>query len=315
MSTIFQGDMTGLGSTIEEAKVKAAQAAQVLKDKKEETGTTIEEGLASLKVMMGGKGVTKAIVDDPIVKKFAGQLKKKGIDAVKDFAKRGVSKVEDTLSQATRGGVGANPTTAATTATSESTVAESTIAETGFPTTSSAFVQQSEEGVSATAAEISDASAAAKAGEETATVGRGLVGSEMETSFPTTGLAETGSAATSAGAAADASVPEMVPAFTLDTSVSGTAAYGAGAAGDAAGAAAGAGAGAAGGDAAVGGTEAILAGLDAIPGLDIFTLIAGAALGIGAGVGAAERAKHPQQPVMPPASQNHVAFIAGLQNV
>ena len=313
MSTIFQGDMTGLGSTIEEAKIKAAKAAQVLKDKKEETGTTIEEGLASLKVMMGGKGVTKAIVDDPIVKKFAGQLKQKGIDAVKDFAKRGVSKVEDTLAQATRGGVGANPTTAATTATSESTVAESTIAETGFPTTSSAFLQQSEEGVSATAAEISDASAAAKAGEETATVGRGLVGSEMETAFPTTGLAETGSAATSAGAAADATVPE---AFTLDTSAAGTAAYGAGAAGDAAGAAAGAGAaGAAGGEAAVGGTEAVLAGLDAIPGLDIFTLIAGAALGIGAGVGAAERAKHPQQPVMPPASQNHVAFVAGLQNV
>ena len=110
MSSIFQNEDVGLGAqTLETGKVKIADAAAKLKDKREETSKTVEEGLASLKVMMGGKGVTKAIVNDPLVRKFAGQLKKKAVDAVKDIGKKAVTKVQDGLAQATRGAVGDNP--------------------------------------------------------------------------------------------------------------------------------------------------------------------------------------------------------------
>ena len=67
----------------------------------------------------------------------------------------------------------------------------------------------------------------------------------------------------------------------------------------------------AGTDAAIGGGEAFLAGLDAIPGLDVFTMIAGAALGIGA----AAAKRKPIIPVIPPVDEAHTAFQAGFSQV
>ena len=52
-------------------------------EKKDETKKTIEEGLGGLKIMMGGKGLSKAIFNDPMVKKFGSDLKKQAIDGVK----------------------------------------------------------------------------------------------------------------------------------------------------------------------------------------------------------------------------------------
>ena len=80
MSAILGRAGLGLTNTTEDAKQSAFNAVEKLKEKKEETGRTIEEGLGGLKVMLGGKGVTKAILDDPIVKKFGSQLKKKAVD-------------------------------------------------------------------------------------------------------------------------------------------------------------------------------------------------------------------------------------------
>jgi len=67
----------------------------------------------------------------------------------------------------------------------------------------------------------------------------------------------------------------------------------------------------AGEDAAVGVGESVLAGLDAIPGLDLITLIAGGAL---AGAAAAKKRK-PDAPALPPPSQSHVAFQSGYAGI
>ena len=120
MSDIFANMNTSLGDTLTAGKIKAGEAAAKIKDKKEETSKTVEEGLASLKVLMGGKGVTKAIVEDPLVRKFAGQLKKKAADGVKDIVKQGLQPIKDGLSQATLGAVADNPA-AVDTASSAST--------------------------------------------------------------------------------------------------------------------------------------------------------------------------------------------------
>ena len=93
MSSIFSGVQNSLGSTLTQGAVAAGEAKAKLKDKKEETSRTIEEGLASLKIMMGGKGISKAVINDPLVRKFAGQAKKKAADGISDAVKSGISKL------------------------------------------------------------------------------------------------------------------------------------------------------------------------------------------------------------------------------
>ena len=66
-----------------DAQEELFEKTKALKEKKEETAKTIEESLGGLKVMLGGKGVTKAIFEDPIVKKYGEQLKARAGDAVK----------------------------------------------------------------------------------------------------------------------------------------------------------------------------------------------------------------------------------------
>ena len=60
MSSIFSGVQNSLGSTLTQGAVAAGEAKAKLKDKKEETSRTIEEGLASLKIMItpGGIGLS-----------------------------------------------------------------------------------------------------------------------------------------------------------------------------------------------------------------------------------------------------------------
>ncbi len=93
MSSIFSGVQNSLGSTLTQGAVASGEAKAKLKDKKEETSRTIEEGLASLKIMMGGKGISKAVINDPLVRKFAGQAKKKAADGISDAVKSGISKL------------------------------------------------------------------------------------------------------------------------------------------------------------------------------------------------------------------------------
>jgi len=308
MSSIFQneGDV-GLGDTVETGKIKIADAAAKLKDKREETSRSVEEGLASLKVMIGGKGVTKAFVEDPLVKKFAGQLKKKAIDAFKDVGKKAVTRVQDGLAQATRGAVGDNPAALA------SRMGGQTAQDAGTNTAAAASNDAT--------AEVAEESAKfqeARAAEQN-------FGREAEQQFddwdaPPAYEAEQGLANTSSSALTtvpEADVPETTVASFFSsgapaaaTPVADADAVAARAASAAAKAAAKAAAGG-GEDAAVGGGEAVLSGLDAIPGLDIFTLLAGAALGIGA----AAKKRIPAVPVMPPPPQEHVVFQAGFQNV
>ena len=98
MSAILGRAGLGLTNTTEDAKQSAFNAVEKLKEKKEETGRTIEEGLGGLKVMLGGKGVTKAILDDPIVKKFGAQLKKKAVDGVKKAGQKAIDEVSERVS-------------------------------------------------------------------------------------------------------------------------------------------------------------------------------------------------------------------------
>jgi len=98
MSAILGRAGLGLTNTTEDAKQSAFNAVEKLKEKKEETGRTIEEGLGGLKVMLGGKGVTKAILDDPIVKKFGSQLKKKAVDGVKKAGQKAIDEVSERVS-------------------------------------------------------------------------------------------------------------------------------------------------------------------------------------------------------------------------
>ncbi len=83
MSNILSGAQQSAGNTLMDAREEAFKVSDALKAKKEETAKTIEEGLGGLKVMLGGKGVTKAIFDDPVVKKFGAQLKDRAGDAIK----------------------------------------------------------------------------------------------------------------------------------------------------------------------------------------------------------------------------------------
>ncbi len=304
MSSVFQNEDVGLGAdTLETGKMKIADAAAKLKDKREETSKTVEEGLASIKVMMGGKGVTKAIIDDPLVRKFAGQLKKKAIDAVKDVGKRAVSSVQDGLAQATRGAVGDNPAALAS--------------RMGGQTAQNAGTSQAAAASSEATAEVAEDSAKfqeARAAEQN--FGRAADEQFDDWDAPPAYEAEQGLSNTTSSAlstVSESNVPETtVASFFSSGAPAAAPVYDADAAAARAAAAASRAAAAGGGEeAAVGGGEAVLSGLDAIPGLDLFTLLAGAALGIGA----AAKKRVPSVPVMPPPPQEHVVYQAGFSNV
>ena len=305
MSSVFQNEDVGLGAdTLETGKMKIADAAAKLKDKREETSKTVEEGLASIKVMMGGKGVTKAIIDDPLVRKFAGQLKKKAIDAVKDVGKRAVSSAQDGLAQATRGAVGDNPAALAS--------------RMGGQTAQNAGTSQAAAASSEATAEVAEDSAKfqeARAAEQN--FGRAAEEQFDDWDAPPAYEAEQGLSNTTSSAlstVSESNVPETTVASFFSSGAPAAAAapvYDADAAAARAAAAAARVAAGGGEEAAVGGGEAVLSGLDAIPGLDLFTLLAGAALGIGA----AAKKRAPSVPVMPPPPQEHVVYQAGFSNV
>jgi len=316
MSDVFANMNTSLGDTLAEGQIKAGEAAAKLKDKKEETSKTVEEGLASLKVMMGGKGVIKGLLGDPLVKQYASQLKKKAIDGVKDIVNKGITKVQDGLSQATRGAVGANPSAVASTGGEEGAeAAGEEAAEDVAPVSGTLQLTTFGDGdddfddivddddfegpEGATGFEASEPTDDAVlqtttfGGEE---AGSTAIGQTTSSAFATGGASATPEVDVAAQAAAGAS--KAAPAiFDSDEAAQAAAKVAAAASG--------------GEDAAVGFGEALLGGLDAIPGLDIFTLLGGAALGIGA----AAKKRIPSVPVMPAPPQAHVAIASGFQNV
>ena len=267
MSSIFNEGDVGLGAqTLETGKVKIADAAAKLKDKREETARSVEEGLASLKVMMGGKGVTKAFVEDPLVRKFAGQLKKKAVDAVKDIGKKAVTRVQDGLAQATRGAVGDNPAAIASRMGGQTTQDAGT--STAAATSNQATAEVAEESAKfqeARAAEQNfgreadqqfddwDAPPAYEAEEGLSNTTSSTLTTAAESNVPETTVASFFSSGAPAAAPAPVFDADAAAARAAAEAAARTAAVGGGE------------------EAAVGGGEAILSGLDAIPGLDIFT--------------------------------------------
>ncbi len=325
MSSVFENAPIGLSNTITDYRGSVAQKVAEAKEKKEATGRTIEGSLGGIKVMLGGKGITKKILDDPVVKKFGAQLKTKITNGVKKAANDATESIKAKLndapaqiSKAIRPGVQANP--AAEDA--GRAVPNPQPTETSFPSTPAgeAIEQQA---VGASPGDIDEAMRAARAGSDTP-----IQGASPDEIDAISQAAKSGDTAFDVGKvtskATDTVANDTVPAKALeqdvipkgtsastDVSTPSTAAGGSGAsdvvAGGSDAAAAGAGAGS---DAAVGLGETALAALDAIPFLDLFTLAAGAGL-----AGAAGRKHPPVKAALPPPSQAHVAFQSGLQNV
>jgi len=366
MSAILGGQTgLGLGNTTEDATAQAFKAADALKGKKEETAKTIEEGLGGLKVMIGGKGVTKAILDDPIVKRFGAQLKNKAVDAVKKAGQDAIDNVSErlssmvpyeALSQQSVPGVGAstdfaNPAFAP--AEADQSELDSLVAkgasrlqdgedvfregydgvEDGVAHVTSgegslfrAGERASDDILDTEYENVTDNAGLAKAlpeddvsaGEFGTEASGGLTEAELARSAELTARITASQAA--AAPATTASGADAAGALAGDTAAAvptGDLAAGAGAAAaETAGAAAGGGAAAAaaaGGEGAeVGLGETVLAGLDAIPFLDIFTLAAGA--GLAGAAAAKKRTVGAFKPDMD-ALQSGSAFQAGFGNI
>ena len=366
MSAILGGQTgLGLGNTTEDATAQAFKAADALKGKKEETAKTIEEGLGGLKVMIGGKGVTKAILDDPIVKRFGAQLKNKAVDAVKKAGQDAIDNVSErlssmvpyeALSQQSVPGVGAstdfaNPAFAP--AEADQSELDSLVAKgasrlrdgedvfregydgvtegsenlaTGSGTLFRAGERASDDILDTEYENVTDNAGLAKAlpeddvsaGEFGTEASGGLTEAELARSAELTARITASQAA--AAPATTASGADAAGALAGDTAAAvptGDLAAGAGAAAaETAGAAAGGGAAAAaaaGGEGAeVGLGETVLAGLDAIPFLDIFTLAAGA--GLAGAAAAKKRTVGAFKPDMD-ALQSGSAFQAGFGNI
>ena len=372
MSSILGNAQQGIMQSAADAQEQAFAAASKLKEKKEETSKTIEEGLGSLKVLLGGKGVTKAILDDPIVKKFGDQLKKKAVDAVKKAGSKAIDAVGEKLGglmPEVSAGASASPAAVQMSSiTTDSFVnpafdaavpevtsaeqlaatgSEATVLDTGFAARLFGTAASGEAGLSGVDAaptvklttfgdgdddfsefdEEEEEEGAEELGEEGGEEGANIALGSVRTlatfgSHATTAAsgvpATTASGADIAGGLAGDTAGATVAAGDL-TAAAGAAATGAGGAlvgagagaGGALAGAAGAGAGA-GGDAAVGVGEAILGVLDAIPGVDLFTLAAGAGLAAYAGT---------RKPIIPKFNPNQSllqsgsAFQAGFGNV
>ncbi len=364
MSAILGGQTgLGLGNTTEDATEQAFKAADALKGKKEETAKTIEEGLGGLKVMIGGKGVTKAILDDPIVKKFGSQLKTKAVDAVKKAGQDAIDNVSErlsnmvpyeALSQQSVPGVGAstdfaNPAFAPAEADQselDSLVAKGAsrlrdgenVFREGYDGVEDGVAHvTSGEGSLFRAGErasdnildteyenVADNAGLAKAlpgdnlsaGEFGTEASGGMTEAELARSTELSARIASSQAAAPATTASGADAGGALAGDTAAAVPEGDLAAGAGAA--AAETAAGAGGGAAAGAAAagegaeVGLGETVLAGLDAIPFLDIFTLAAGA--GLAGAAAAKKRTVGAFKPDMD-ALQSGSAFQAGFGNI
>ena len=313
MSSPFANEPAGLRNTISDVRGKAALAVAAAKQKKEDTGRTIEGSLGGLKVMLGGKAITKKIIEDPVVKKFGSQLKTKIADGVKKAANDATENVKAKLSDAgnavknkisesIRPGVRANPAAeGADEAAAQSEQATSGIMETGFPLSSGEYNVISQQTLAASPDDIDAALSAAKAGDASQGVSDLVVSNTAETSFPTTSSAVSSTTTAPAKAFDDEVIPKGGSG--VDVSNANTAAGSGGTISAEAGADAST-------DAAVGFGEAALSALDAIPFVDLFTLAAGAGLAAAAG------SKHPPvKATMPPPSQSHVAFQAGFASV
>lgn len=346
MSVPFAGIPAGLSSTITDYKAQTAQAAAALDDKKKETAKTIEEGLGSVKIMLGGKGVTKKILDDPIVKKYGEQLKGRVVDGVKKAANDALENIkakagnlgERLAGESARGEAVANPAADAST-TFENPLFDATSATEGTIADAAQLERTAQiarlaagAGRARYAAQASRImeQKAAEAAQQTQNFGRGGEGfDDWDTPAPPE-YAETDPFGSNAVRPPN-QAPELddEPEFNTagegstggtgagDSSSAPVSSEGAGAGADSgdlvaggsdAAAAAGAGAGT---DAAIGGGEAVLAALDAIPFVDFFTLAAGAGLA----AGAAAKKRPPVKAALPPPSKNYTSFQAGYANI
>jgi len=313
------------------------------KAKKEELSKTIETSLGGLKAMIGSRGVFKGAFGDPTVEKYIAQTKgniragiekagKKAVEAVKNKftssagAQANPSAVESMGARATAsgtsqegaGGLSEEATdafAARLSATAERGVTQevqdtaSVLQNTTLSTGEEAIAPELEEEEGA--AEASDISAGATRTLTTFGDGQDLDDGEFDSDVDDDEMDNTSNATEQPkdadddgeededededeeppkGTNADQDVKD-VDADLDDDAVD----LGADA----------------GTDAAIGGGEAFLAGLDAIPGLDVFTMIAGAALGIGA----AAAKRKPIIPVIPPIDEAHTAFQAGFSQV
>lgn len=334
MSVPFANMPAGITDTLTDLQGRKAQAEALVKQKKEETAKTIEEGLGGLKVMLGGKGVTKKILEDPIVKKFGAQLKKKAVDGVKKAADdameslkgKASSLAERLTGQTARGEAMANP---AAVEASESIQmsplgevadeGEGAIAETAFGAPDSDLIERTANIAARQAAEdarlATQSSKIAEVADQEQNFGRaaGETFDSWDTAAPP--AYQAANPFTSNAVRPPTAAPELddEPAFNAAGGAGGEAGGEAGKIAGSAGKTAveeGVGEGA-GEGAGVGLGEGVLAALDAIPFVDFFTLAAG----VGLAAGAAAGKRKPDKPVMPPPSKNYASFQAGFSNI
>lgn len=334
MSTPFADARAGLTNTASDARYQAEKVTQAIDEKKEDTAKTIEETLGTLKVMLGGKGISKGILADPIVKKYGTQLKERIVSKFKKAGNDALDEVQSRIQNVMRPPVGPQPNPAAV---ENNRPPENTLGETGDANVADAGTAAD---VDTAEADAADAAHSAKVAEQqSATDNFGRAQGERYDDWDTSTHANTNqyddwdtppeyeenealrSGSTSAPEAAPSEMNQEVVPTGGDVGggiIEDTGAEGAGIADQAARAAAaaaaraagGAAAGEAGGDVALGLGETALAALDAIPIVDLFT----AAVGIGLAAGAAAK-KRPQDNPVWTANTAHVAFQAGLQNV
>jgi hypothetical protein len=333
MASPFDNVPQGLTNTIYDAQFAGAEKVAELKKKKEEVSKTVESTLGGLKAMIGSKGVFKSVLGNPTVEKYIAQTKgniKAGIE------KAGKDAVETIKSRFTStAGSQANPSAIEATGARESATglsqegAGGLTAEQGAVASQQAVLRTTRlaEGDEEVDPALEEEGGLAEVAPE-APLGSTLT----MTSFGSDDFDDDefdeddddddfDDDAEEMDATSEATTPETsaIPKDDDDdaiadgeegldeTGLDADAPVLSGADADAL-----AGAGATGGtEGAVTGGEAFLGALDAIPGLDLFTLIAG----VGLGLGAALDKRKPDAPILPPQNENDVAFQAGFSQV
>ena len=170
MSVPFADAPIGLSNTITDYRGSLAEKAAEAKEKKESLGRTIEGSLGGVKVMLGGKGISKKILDDPVVRKYGAQLKTRITNGVKKAGNDAIESIKSKLndapaqiSKSIRPGVQANP--AAEDA--GRAVPNPQPTETSFPTASAEGDAIDQAAVGASPGEIDEAMRSAQAGSDT----------------------------------------------------------------------------------------------------------------------------------------------------
>ena len=339
MSVPFADAPMGLSNTMRDYQGRLDDIASKAKQKKEETSKTIEEGLGGLKVMLGGKGVSKAFIEDPLVQKYGAQLKKQAIEGVKKAGNKALDNIGERVDGLlSRGEALPNPAAVreASTDVFNNPLFSAGEAEVGTAASEAQLARTAEIARVAAGAGraryLQQASTimgqkAQEAAQMTQNFGREARFDSWDTpesslppayseANPLTSSATTPpNQAPTLDAEPRVNVPnaEAPPSGNAPTSNPGSSGNQVGRGGRSVedstlgdDAAVGAGE-----DAAVGAGEAVLAGLDAIPFLDLFTLAAGAGL---AGAAAAKKRK-PDAPAMQPPAASHVAFQAGYGSI